>query len=52
MNFLKIIQKEECFFCKESKTGLGSAFLEHLEAQIQKNYPLDANHGSAFVNSM
>ena len=41
-------------FYKEilEQTGPESAFLEHLEAQILKNFPLGANHGDAFVGSM
>ena len=33
------------------QTGAGSAFLEHLEAQILKNLPICANHGGAIVGS-
>ena len=38
-------------FYKEilKQIGPGSAFLEHLEVQILKNSPLDANYGGAFV---
>ena len=41
-------------FYKEilEQLGPGSAFLEHLETQILKNFPLGANHGDAFVSSM
>ena len=42
-NFLRRIYEQ---------TGPGSAFVEHLEAQILKMYPLDANHGGAFVDSI
>ena len=40
-------------FYKEilEQTGSGSAFLEHMEAQILKNLPLSANHGATFVGS-
>ena len=34
------------------QTGARSAFLEHLEAQILKNFPPCANHGGAFVGSI
>ena len=38
-------------FYKEiiEQTGPGNAFLEHLESQILKNFPLHANHAGAFV---
>ena len=34
------------------QAGPGSAFLEHLEAQIWKIYLVDANHGGTFVGLM
>ena len=40
-------------FYKEIKeqTGSGSTFLEHLEAQILKVFPRDANHCGGFMGS-
>ena len=32
--------------------GSGIEFLEHLEAQISKNFLLRGNHGGTFVGSM
>ena len=34
------------------QTGPGSAFLDHLEAQILKNLRLSTNHACMFVGSM
>ena len=34
------------------QTGPGSAFLDHLEAQILKNLRLSTNHACMFVSSM
>ena len=41
-------------FYKEilEQTGPGSAFLEHREAHILKNFLLGTNHGSTFMGSL
>ena len=36
----------------KEQTGPGSAFLEHLEAQILKIFLFSANHAGAFVGSI